>query len=600
MKKQHLIFTLALLLTTVTLAQGQTQKGFVKTRGRMDAQGNHIPGQGLKGASVAIKGRTAVVVLSDDGAFSFPIPDKQFCVDSVKKKGYELVDADFCYKTHNYSDTPIDILMEVPGKQMEDYMEDFERINASQQAMISQLRAEVKRLKAQNKINEEEYSRRLAEIAEMQSESQKLVSEMAERYSKMDFDRLDDFNRQVGWLILNGDLIKADSLIKSKGSMAERSAELDQLHQANTAVHADLEKSEQVEATKLEDFATDCYNLYEICMLKHENDSAAYWLELRASKDTTNIEWQNDAGKFIDNYLADYDKALSYYSLALRQALLQDGEQSEWAATCYNNIGTVYINQGNYGKAVEYHEKTLNIRKAVLGDKHPDKAQSYNNIGGVYSEQGDYGKAVEYYEKALTIIIKAVLGENHPDVATIYNNLGSVYNEQGDYNKALEYYGKALNIRKAVLGENHPDVATSYNNIGSVYKSQGDYDKALEYHEKALIIRKTTLGENHPNVAQSYNNIGAVYSEQGEYGKALEYFEKALTIRKAVLGENHPNVATCYNNIGYVYNKQGDYGKALEYFEKALIIWKATLGEGHPNTKNVEANIESIKQEINK
>lgn len=244
---QYILLVIGLLITTMGIAQTQTQQGYVKTRGRLDSNGQLIPGQGLKGAVVYIKGRNSVSVEADNGAFSFPVLDKHFCVDSVRKRGYQLVDMEFCYKTREYSSTPVDILMEIPGQSIEDYIESFDRINVSQQAMINQLRAEVKQLKTQNKINEKEYSRRLAEIAEMQSESQKLVSEMAERYSKMDFDRLDDFNRQVSWLILNGELIKADSLIKSKGSMEKRSAELDQLHQANAEVRADLEKSEQFE-----------------------------------------------------------------------------------------------------------------------------------------------------------------------------------------------------------------------------------------------------------------------------------------------------------------------------------------------------------------
>ena len=589
-----------LFITTIGFAQTQTQQGYVKTRGRLDSNGNLIPGQGLKGAVVYIKGRTSVSVEADNGAFSFPVPDKHFCVDSVRKSGYQLVDMEFCYKTREYSSTPVDILMEIPGQSIEDYMEDFNRINASQQAMINQLRAEVKQLKAQNKINEEEYSRRLQEIAEMQSESQKLVSEMAERYSKMDFDRLDDFNRQIGWLIHNGELIKADSLIRSKGSMEKRSAELDQLHQANAEETAELverqeklEKSKQVEANKLADFAADCYSLHEICKLKHDNDSAAYWLELRSSKDTTNIQWLLTAGGFIDEYLAYYDKALSYYFLALRQALQQDGEHSVWTTACYNNIGSVYSSQGDYGKALEYLGKCLTIRKDILGENHPDVATCYNNIGSVYDNQGDYGKAFEYYGKALTIQ-KTVLGENHPNMALSYNNIGSVYSSQGDYDKALEYYEKTLNIRKAVFGENHPDVASSYNNIGYVYSKQSEYDKALEYHVKTLTIFKAFLGENHPNVATSYNNIGYVYNEQSEYDKALEYYEKALNILKAVFGENHPNVATCYNNIGYVYSKQSEYDKALKYHEKALTIQKTVLGENHPNMAMSYNNIGSM------
>ena len=81
MKKATLLITAIMIILS---ASAQTQQGYVKTKGRM-VNGQHVPGQGLKGATVSIKGRTAVLVQSDDGAFSFPIPEAQFRVDSVKK-----------------------------------------------------------------------------------------------------------------------------------------------------------------------------------------------------------------------------------------------------------------------------------------------------------------------------------------------------------------------------------------------------------------------------------------------------------------------------------------------------------------------------------
>lgn len=69
MKRVLLISTF--LLATL-IASAQTQQGFVKTKGRLDAQGKLIPGQGLKDATVSVQGRTAVLVNNDEGKFSFP------------------------------------------------------------------------------------------------------------------------------------------------------------------------------------------------------------------------------------------------------------------------------------------------------------------------------------------------------------------------------------------------------------------------------------------------------------------------------------------------------------------------------------------------
>lgn len=545
------IFLLALLFCA-TRAFAQTQNGYVKTRGRLDAYGNLIPGQGLKGATVQIKGMTSLLVKGDDGSFSFPLIEKQYIIESVQKKGYQLVDASVCHKTYEYSSTPIDILMEIPEKQKEDYIADFNRINASQQAMIDNLRKEVEQLKNRNKINEEEYNRRLIEIAERQTTSQKLVSEMAERYSKMDFDRLDDFERKISWLILNGDLIKADSLIKSKGNMEKRSSDLDQLHKANMEVRADLEKSELYEAKMREDFATDCYNLYEICMLRCESDSASYWLELRASKDTTNIEWQLEAGGFLDSYLADYDRALSYFYLALRNSMLENSGENSWTAICYDNIGLVYAKIGKYSMAVEYYENALNIFKSLIGEDNSLVATIYNNMGSALEGQGLLDLALEQYDKTLTIQ-KRVLEENHPEVARTYDNISVVYIKESYYEKALEYLEKAKGIYKSVFSdENHLELAQCYNKMGVAYSYQENFVKAMECHEKALAIRKTILNKNHPDIAESYSNIGSVYAGLEDYDKALKYYQQALDIDMPLLGENHPSVNIIIDNINHV------------------------------------------------
>lgn len=70
MKKTLLIFT-ALIFSIILSAQTQTQQGYVKTKGRM-VDGKYVPGQGLKGATVSIKGRTTVLVNGNDGSFTFP------------------------------------------------------------------------------------------------------------------------------------------------------------------------------------------------------------------------------------------------------------------------------------------------------------------------------------------------------------------------------------------------------------------------------------------------------------------------------------------------------------------------------------------------
>ena len=575
-----------------TMGLAQTQQGYVKTKGRMDAKGNLIHGQGLKGATVSIKGRTTILVNAEDGSFSFPITENQFRLDSVQKKGYQLVDMDALGKIYKHSANPLYLVMETPEQQLQDKLNAEKKIRKNLQKQLDEREIKIENLKAQQKISEEEYRTALQKLYQEQRSNEKLISDMAKRYSELDYDQLDEFYRVVSYCIENGELVKADSLLKTRGDIKKQVADIMQQGQAILEEKKQLQKAEAVHEADIEEAARRCYSYYETFAAQYQNDSAAYYLELRASLDTTNVEWQNEVGLFILKYTANYDKALSYFNLGLRQALEQNGEQNNRVSTFYNNLGVTYHNQGDYGKALEYTNKALTIRKTLLGDNHPDVAKSYNGIGVIYDEQGDYIKALEYYNKALSIWLycfkedqldEATYYNNILSLATCFNNIGSVFFGHGDFNEALENYNKALSFYESIFGDSDLSVARCYSNLGLVYNKLGEYNKALEFSIKALNIRKTILGEKHPDVALCYNNIGLVYGEQNENEKAMEYYNNALTIWKCYYGEKHQHVATCYDNLGSVYSEQGDFNKALDCYDKALSINESILGENHLN-----------------
>lgn len=289
----------------------------------------------------------------------------------------------------------------------------------------------------------------------------------------------------------------------------------------------------------------------------------------------------------------DYSKALDYHSRGMSIDEQVYGPNHPNTASSYNNIGLAYDSQGDYSKALFYYDLAMSISEQIYGHNHPDTAVSYNNIGGIYYSRGDYSKALEYYACALSIR-EQVHGSNHPDTAASYNNIGLVYCSQEDFPKALEYYGRAMSILEQVYGPSHPETATSYNNIGTVYYSQGNYSKALEYYGHAMSIWGHVYGPSHPDTALSYNNIGMVYHSQGDYPKALEYYGRAMSVREQVYGPNHPETATSYNSIGKVYYSQGDFSKALEYYGRAMSIREQVYGSSHPETATSYNNVGTV------
>ena len=621
-----LLIGLMLAMPTVVEAQQRQQKAIVKTRGRLQDDGSVVEGRRIEDALVAIR-NGAQVYSGANGELSFGVSQSEgFYIANITKTGYTLSDADVISKPHKYQSQPMDLLLESVDE-LRAYRRDIERkVRRNYQRQLDLAYDRIDSLESSSTANAEEIAKLRAEIDRSYDLAEKYIEDMTERYLNIDFDRETDFDREISFYILNGELDRADSMLATRGDIVER---VNQNLMAQKAVEQDREQ-----------VAKDCYRKYEIADQRHEREEAAKYLKLRASLDPHNIDWQIEAAMYISDILADYDEALSIYESTLSYALEYYGENHNNTAQLYNNIGSIYSDKGEYEKALDNYHKSLAIWEKVFGEEHPDVATSYNNIGVVYSHKGDYATALDYYQKSLAICEK-VLDPEHPDVANSYNNIGAMYDDKGDYDTALDYYLKALVIYKKVLGVEHPNVAASYNNIGIIYSYKGDYDVALDYHQKALAIREKVLGpENiaiassyccvgyiyfflksdydialdyhqkalaifervlgteHPYVATLYNNIGSVYSEKGEYEKALEYHHKALAIREKVLDIEHPDLATSYNNIGVVYYHKGDYESALDYFQKALAIREKVLGVDHPMTIDLRNNIEETKSKL--
>ena len=624
MKKLLILSTILMLSVMLT---AQTQRGYVKTKGRM-VNGKLVPGQGLKGATVSIKGRTAVLVNADDGAFSFPVTESMFRVDSVRKKGYQLVDMDAIGKSYKPSANPLYIVMETPEQQLQDKLNAEKKIRRNLQKQLQDKEDEIEALKEENKISLEEYQKSLQQLYDEQENNEQLIADMAKRYSELDYDQLDEFYRQVSYCIENGELVKADSMLRSRGDIQ---AQVNTIIERGQALKEEKEKLQQAEAVQqadIEEAAKRCYGFYETFYLQHQNDSAAHYLLLHAQLDTTNVDYQNEAAKFLVEFLSEFDKATPYYQTAMRQAKLQFGEKCEWVATILYNTGMVHyyrselpealedFNQakdiystminaiglihnslGEYQTALDYFLQCAEMRKAALGEDHFDVAATYNNIGHIYANLGEFSKAMEYQKKSMGIK-KKILNENDPSIAISHSNIGSIFYYQRDFDSAAYHLNKALEINIIALGESHPNTASSYGKAAMMYTINKDYDKALAYHMKALTIMQKILGEDNPKMARYYSNVGTTYIYLGNHEEALKYINKALSVKKEALGEEHPDLADYYHNIGELYYRMGDKAKSIENFRTARTIWEKAFGPEDQRVIKVQGTIDSILEEI--
>ena len=607
MKRFYWLMMLTVMSVAMT-AQTVTQQGVVKTRGRM-VNGKHVQGKGLSGATVQVKGRSAVVS-QQNGNFSFPIPSQTFLVQSVTKQGYQLVDADDTKKAYKHSDNPLYLVMETPEQQMDDQLEAEERISKTLREQLKKSRMEIQRLKDEQRITEEEYRQRLAQLMEDQKNNQTLIADMAKEYAQMDYDQMDDQKRRISDAILNGRLTEAKSLLRSKGDMKSRDAEITRRQQAEAQRKAEIAQEQQNLAQSeagtqrlLDDFASDCYEYYRTYCLENKHDSAAYYIELRAHRDTTNAEWQFDAAYYFDKQ-NQFHQAESFYAQALklyRRRAQQDPQAYEPdVARTLNNLAALYNNTQRFTDSEAMYKEALEIRRRLAQQDpqayEPDVAMTLNNLAGLYSRTQRFTESEAMYKEALEI--RRRLAQQHPqayepDVAGALNNLAALYYNTQRFAESEAMYKEALEIYRR-LAQQHPQayesgVAMTLNNLALLYSDTQRFTESEAMYEEALEIYRRLAQQNpqayEPYVAGTLNNLAILYSDTQRFTESEAMYKEALEIRRR-LAQQHPqayepNVAGTLNGLALLYSRTQRFTESEAMHKEALEI-RRRLAQQNP------------------
>ena len=547
-------FSLLVITLFALVSLAQTQQGVVKTRGKM-VNGKLVPGVGLSGATVTIQGRNAVKS-QNNGTFSFPIPSKTFMLLSAQKQGYQLVDADATRKAYQYSPNTFYIVMETPEQQAEDKLAAERKIRRTLQKQLEQREEELEQLKAQNKLTQEEYRKAMQQLFDDQKNNEKLIANMAQEYAAMDYDQMDELNRQISDAILNGELTRADSLLRSKGDMKSRDAEITRRQEAEAQRESEIAKEQdELAASKegtrklLEDYAEDCYNYFKMYKLENKHDSAAYYIELRANRDTTNADWQFHAGYYLKDQ-NQFRKAQVYYERALRlyQRLAATNSESYEPdlATTQNNLANLYSDTQRFSESEEMYKEALEICRRLAQQNpqayEPDVAMTLNNLAALYSDTQRFSESEEMYKEALEIYCRLAQQNPEsyePDVAMTLNNLALLFSATKRFEEAEEMYKEALAICRRLAQQNpqahEHDVASILYSTGLLKVNQEQYADAIPSFEEALEIYRRVAKVN-PAQQQWYSSalyyLSQLYSATNNTLKAYQINQEWIPILK--------------------------------------------------------------------
>ena len=518
MRKHYLLLLMGLFVALSCSAI--TQPGYVKTVARPN-----LPSQRMDGVVIRVRGSHNAVESRETGDFALLLANLQngepYALSSIVKSGYEPAEQELIGKTLPCSDqVPLEILLVNKLALMQEKEAIAAKARTNVERYYSEQLAMLEAQLAVKQIAENDFHLRLQQLEAQYERFEPLVEAISDRFARTDYDRMDSLTLMIQSAIEDGDAAEAERLIRLKGDLDEREAAIARQEQANREAQRVLaEASSQLEQRIREtqrdkrELADDYYRLYSSFLTRFMNDSAAVYIQRRAQLDTTNVDYQLQAGQFMAYILCDYTAARRYYDRAYRICLSDYGEQSGQMATTCHEIGYVLKQQRFLDEALSWYERSLSFREHVRG-----------------KESGATAEAL--------------------------NNLGELYRAKKDLKQAMKMHRRALHIRQKLMGAESMEVAESKSNIGGVYYDEGQFTKAEQLYREAYAIYVTqTLGSQR-RLADVNNNLGAVCFMQSKYADAVDYFENALSLYRQLFGSAHPATRNAEANLDICKQKQ--------------------------------------------
>ena len=592
MMKRIILFILT-AVGTLTIS-AQTQQGYVKTLGRPNQKG-----VALSGVSIRVKGGHNAVLSDAKGFFSMMLSGKKegdaYALQQVQKQGYELNERGIIGRQYAFSEkVPLTIVM-VSTKQLQ---ADKQRIeNNAYKTAEKNYKTQMALLEKQQQANQitiEKYHQETQELKNSFEKYQSLIDGLADHYAHTDYDELDAKEQEINLCIENGDLDKAELLLHAL-DIEKRLAEIEQRIKAGQQLKEEaLEDQRKIQKQQEKD-AEYLYQLYTIALGRFDNEKARYYIETRAALDSTNAEWQFDAGYYLAKQNL-HQKAIVYYKRVLKMLRKQAQENPQIyepdVVTTLNNLALLYRDIQQFSESETMCMEALDICRRLANsnpqDYEPDVAMTLNNLALLYRDFQQFAESEAMYKEALKIYRRLANSnpQNYePIVALTLNNLAELYSKTQRFSESEAMYKEVLEIRRRLASSNpqahEPYVAATLNNLANLYSDTQHYTESEAMFKDALEIYSRLVSSNpqayEPNMAMTLNNLAALYSDTQRYEESETMYKDALEIRRRLAQSNpqayEPDMAATLNNLAALYNDTQRYAESEEMYKDALEIY---------------------------
>lgn len=147
----------------------------------------------------------------------------------------------------------------------------------------------------------------------------------------------------------------------------------------------------------------------------------------------------------VANDSKDYEKAIDYYTKALKITRENNLTNDFQEATCLNNIGYVYQNKGLYSKAIQNYKAALKDKSLISNSPDLYGLLLDNLAYSKFKVKDNIGLPEMFYKS-----LKVREGINDPTLIVLSKiHLSEYFAEKKDTSKAKKYSKDALNLAKS-------------------------------------------------------------------------------------------------------------------------------------------------------
>ncbi len=237
-------------------------------------------------------------------------------------------------------------------------------------------------------------------------------------------------------------------------------------------------------------------------------------------------------------------------------------KNSQLEASLYVSYGNYYSRFFEIATALDYYHRadSIYIKEGSLDSR----ITCLNNIGNIYLTQGDNDKALQYFTEAMKLSSRSGT-INDIDLLLKLNASEALFNKK-DYMKAFAIADECEKLARKTGANRRGLQALELK--GMITFKQKDYKNSKIILQKIIDanqINKTPIGSSN-----SYLYLGRIAKEEKKYAEAYEHLQRAKTGYEAAEDDN-ASWEVLYET-GNVFFLQGANDSAINNYKKAVDI----------------------------